>query len=50
MKAAYIQKYGQAKITLGNLDKPRVVNSNQVLVKVNFTSINPVDLKFNKAS
>ncbi|CAI3329839.1 alcohol dehydrogenase catalytic domain-containing protein [Enterococcus cecorum] len=45
MKAAYIQKYGQAKITLGNLDKPRVVNSNQVLVKVSFISINPVDLK-----
>lgn len=45
MKAAYIQKYGQEKITLGNLAKPRIVNPKEVLVKVSHTSINPVDLK-----
>ena len=45
MKAAYIQKYGQEKVILGNLAKPTIINPNQVLVKVISTSINPVDLK-----
>ena len=45
MKAAYIQKYGQEKVILGNLAKPKIINPKQVLVRVISTSINPVDLK-----
>lgn len=45
MKAAYIHKYGQTKVTLGSLEKPKIEKQNQVLVKVISASINPVDIK-----
>ena len=45
MKAAYIEHYGQEKLTLGQLPKPKITSAKQVLVKVLKASVNPVDLK-----
>ena len=45
MKVAYIEHYGQEKLTLGQLPKPKITSAKQVLVKVLKASVNPVDLK-----
>ena len=45
MKAAYIKHYGQEKLTLGQLSKPKITSAKQVLVKVLKASVNPVSLK-----
>ena len=45
MKAAYIEHYGQEKLTLVQLPKPKITSAKQVLVKVLKASVNPVDLK-----
>ena len=45
MKAAYIEHYGQEKLTLGQLPKLKITSAKQVLVKVLKASVNPVDLK-----
>ncbi|WP_410504282.1 hypothetical protein ABE953_04525 [Ligilactobacillus salivarius] len=45
MKAAYIEYYGQEKLTLGQLPKPKITSAKQVLVKVLKASVNPVSLK-----
>ena len=45
MKAAYIERYGQEQLTLGQQPKPKITSAKQVLVKVLKASVNPVDLK-----
>jgi len=43
MKAIYIEQYGNAEqLIIGELDKP-VITNHQVLIKVQATSVNPVD-------
>lgn len=43
MKAIYLEQYGNAEqLMIGELEKP-VIASNQVLIKVHATSVNPVD-------
>jgi alcohol dehydrogenase len=44
MKAAYIKKYGHDPITLGERPAPEV-GPNDVLVKINAASVNPIDFK-----
>ena len=46
MKAIYYEKYGNISVLKqGEIDDPKKVSDKEVLIKVNFFSLNPLDYK-----
>jgi len=43
MRSAYFEKFGIANLEVKNLEEPKPDNKDQILIRVEYATVNPID-------